>query len=141
MNASYDDIPQIVQLAKAFQVESKTGLPFDDVFFSSMVANFIDLPNCCCFKFEKEGVVRGFIMGQISQYPAANILQANELMWYCQKEFRGLGAVKLFKKYKQWAIDNQAKVIFAGAHAGNASKFYKKNGMNMIDENWGIVLN
>lgn len=139
IHGKYEDIPSIVRLTKEFHKESKQALPFDEVVFSSTVARLISDDNGCVILYKGDGKVQGFIMGWVSQYPAANVLQANEVLWFCSSSYRGRGALKLINQYIQWAKSKNAKVIYAGAFEAKASRVYKRLGFTCIDENWVMV--
>ena len=138
---SHDQIPQIVDLAGEFYQESGRALPFDPVVFSSTVADFIAAEDRCLIVHEVDGEIRGFLLGICSQYPAAALIQAHELLWYAPKRHRGTGAIRMFSEFKLWAVvDRGARIIFAGAFEGMAAKYYQRAGFSKIDENWAMVI-
>ena len=115
-------------------------LPFDPVVFSSTVEHFIISDHCCVIVHKVDDEIRGFLLGVCSQYPAAALVQANELLWYAPKRYRGAGALRMFIEFKSWAVDHGATIIFAGAFEGRAAKYYQRSGFSKIDENWVMVI-
>lgn len=139
IKAIHEDIPSIVNLTREFYEESDSALPFDPVVFSSTVARFINDENCCAMVYKEGENVKGFLLGICSQYPAADLIQANELLWYCSRDSRGKGAMKLIKQYLKWAKNKGASVIYSGAFEKRASIVYKRMGFELVDENWVSV--
>lgn len=138
--ARHSDIPSIVELAKRFNEDAGKVIPFESVCFSVTVANYISSENCCAFVTENDSKVVGCLLGACSPYPAASLIQANELIWYCKKQNRGRGSIKLFNAYTNWAVSKGASLIYAGAYDRKASSFYERKGFSMVDENWVKVI-
>ena len=139
MLATHMDIHAIVNLARKFNEESENALPFDPVLFSCTVADCIMKEDRACFVERDGGRAYAFLLAVLSPYPAAPIMQANELLWYCDPAKRGKGAVRLFNEYLYWAESSGAGVIYCGAFEGMAAKLYERNGFRRIDENWAKV--
>ncbi len=136
MDIQQQDIPRIMVLGKESEKESGGGLPFDPVFASVRLMEFINSDNHCCLKVERGGVIQGFIVGQVSQYPFAQARQAHVVAWYCAKPYRRFGAVRLFKALEAWAKGKGAAFLFSGAHESKVAGFYEKAGMRLLDHNW-----
>ena len=137
---THDIIPRVVALAGEFYRESERALPFDPVIFSTTVADFITNEDCCVIVHDYGSEVRGFLLGICSQYPAAAIVQANELLWYSPKRHRGTGALRMFVEFQSWAVDQGAKIIFSGAFEGRAAKYYQRVGFSKLNEKWVRVI-
>ena len=137
---NHDHIPGIVALASEFYQESGHALPFDPVIFSSTVADFIAGVDRCVIMHEHDGKIRGFLLGICSQYMAATLIQANELLWYSPKRHRGTGALRMFAEFREWAVDQGATIICAGAFEGRATKYYQRAGFSKLNDNWVLVI-
>lgn len=139
MIAEFKDIPKITVLARDFHAECFEGFPFDEAYFSLTISKAITEPSAEMFVHKVDGRVVAFLCGALGQYPAANCIQAQELFWFCHKDHRATGAIRLMKEYISWAKNNNAKVIYAGAVGDKANGVYKRMGFKQVETHWVLI--
>lgn len=139
MIGTLKDIPAITNLAEQFRDECLSIFPFDAVHFSITIARAIKEKEGRIFIHKRNDKVVGFLVGWLSPFPAYPCIQATELFWFCQKEHRSTGAIRLIKEYIKWAKQNNAQIIYAAAVGDRANPVYKKLGFQKIESHWAIV--
>lgn len=138
--ATQRDVPAIVRLTKQFHEECWPTLPFDPIYFSNTAAQIIDADAGIILLHRTGNRITGYLTGWLSPYPAAQMVQANELFWFCEKEHRSTGAIRLLHHYIAWAKANEAKVIYAGAIGNRANGVYAKLGFTQVETHWARVV-
>lgn len=138
--AEHKDIADVVSLTAQFREENWNDLPFDPVFYSAFIFQAITGDQGTVFVFEVDGKVVGFIIGWLSKCLTANLLQAEEVFFYCSKQHRGRGSIKLFKRWMEWANQNGATIFKTASLDSRAEKFYNRMGFRRLESHYIRVI-
>lgn len=123
------ELNSIIPLCEEFSKVAKQNLVAID--FINNLNILMDNGMCSVFIAKNENKIIGVIGGLLSNDLFNNELYSLELFWFVSEEDRGCG-IKLFKKFEEWSIKNNAKkIVFA--HLPNImpdklKSFYKKSG-------------
>lgn len=79
----------------------------------------------------------GMIGGFVFPDPNDGALVATEMFWYVDKQYRGIGGIKLLKKFEKWAVSVKAKrlimVHLADLMSDKLKRFYNKQGFSSTE--------
>jgi N-acetylglutamate synthase-like GNAT family acetyltransferase len=140
--ATYDDIPQIVEMLKAFQIEAGCYSEIEpcDTSLTSSVKTMIDGAESDIVVYQMDGIVAG--MTSIVAYPSwFNFAQktGQEMFWYIRPEYRskfGIAA-KMFRWLEEWAKEHKLRTLSVASTASlnvdRLAEFYKKRGYQPWD--------
>lgn len=99
-------------LIKEAAKESPYAVYLDIDYIETLIQDYSTDPTKCLFVDDY-----GFIAGMLSKghvfYPGITV--ALEIAWYVLPEHRGkMVGGRLYKQFEEWAISNQARIIFVG---------------------------
>jgi GNAT superfamily N-acetyltransferase len=102
--ATFDDLPALVEVARAYHDELHASLPFDpDHVGENFRARTIDTVDGICFcLLDDEVRIAGFLAAATSMHFSAPVKLGVELAWYVLPAQRGRGA-GLIDEYEAWA--------------------------------------
>lgn len=101
--AVFDDLPQLVELARCYHAEAHAGYPFDPEHVAEQFrSRTIDTIDGICLKLERDREIVGFLAATVSTLFMANVRAAIELAWYVRPDARGRGGV-LIDAFEDWA--------------------------------------
>lgn len=98
------DIFRLGDACKAWKEESRAVVNVDVKTATNQIMSWIKDPNYCVLALYKEDeyAFKGFMVGQIHQYPFTNHDVVSEIAWYVLPEYRGNGGL-LMNELKRWA--------------------------------------
>lgn len=110
--ATEEDKLDVILLAKQFLKESKYPFSLDVETLDSNFSNAIDHPNFLILVLEVDKEIVGMLVGATAAPLFSKDLIATELAWFVEKPYRtSRPALKLFKKYEEWAKESGCKFI------------------------------
>lgn len=140
--ANHGDIPQLVDMLKAFQIEAGCYSEIDpcDESLASSVKSLIDGPDSDIVVYEMDGIVAG-MTGIFASPSWFNFAQktGQEMFWYIRPEFRkkfGI-ASRMFNWLEEWAKEHKLRTLSVASTASlnvdGLAEFYKKRGYKPWD--------
>jgi GNAT superfamily N-acetyltransferase len=112
--ATIDDLPEILVLARSFARESGTInlIGFSNEHVNDALENFLVSEDKFLHVYEVDGEIVGVIGGFLFVSIVAPITQAAEVMWYVKPEYRGTKhSAELLASLEKWAKNNGAKIL------------------------------
>ena len=141
--ATIKDIKGIESLGEKFYNEaefSKKGLGLDVSTFGILVTQLLDYPSVLILVVEKDNKIIGTIGGVISPWlldTNQKILQ--ELWWYIDPEYRGIGH-RLIVKFEKEAVKLGANFVLMvtldSKHEDKLITYYNKMGYNHLEHHF-----
>ena len=61
------------------------------------------MPHRLCLVHDVEGTTRGVLMAVAAEHPFGPVRVARETVWFIERAYRGLAAVKMLDDYESWA--------------------------------------
>lgn len=120
--ATFLDIPAVFELCKKAYAESSNHqrlYAWDEEKAISSLKIFILCNGATVLIDEKGGVIRGFLIAELTAPLGGVDIIATDVAFYVLPEHRGsLTAFRLIKKYESWAKKNGAKHIELGVSSG-----------------------
>lgn len=108
--------------------------------FISTWTNLISKKIGTIFGLFRDNTLIGMIGGVAFPDPNDGELVVTEMFWYMDKQYRGVGGIKLFKAFKKWAKAINAKrvimVHLTGLMPKKLEQFYKKQGFSPIETHY-----
>jgi len=134
------EIQRLEDFARAFHAEANIGGEFSPENWRNGIGNLFLSNSLGAFGVFKEGELVGVLVGQVSSNLFANVLTANELMWYILPDCRGsIEAVKLVKVFEDWAASKGASAVIM-AHLKHSPEgiaaFYQKRGYAELETHY-----
>ena len=112
----------MMALARQMHAESRYAhLNYDDAKVFALGNVALTEPSMCIFVAEERGAIVGMLVAFVQEYYFGNDLQSADIMFYVHPDHRGgSSAVKLVKRYEQWALERGVKPdsISIGVSAG-----------------------
>lgn len=124
-DASIDDVPRLVAFGRAMMAESPhfRALPFSAHVLETSLTAIIESSAGLCAVAEHESEVAGVLLAFASPHWAADCIEVSEMALYVDPPARKSGiAFALIERLKQFAHDNGAAIVRAGASAGIADE-------------------
>jgi hypothetical protein len=78
------------------------AFPFEAAFAERLFLVHL-MPRHLCMVHDVEGVPRGVLMAIAAQHPFGPVWLARETVWFIERAYRGLAAVKMLDGYESWA--------------------------------------
>ena len=128
--ATREDIPALLECAKNFHAECPDMYSCDWSRVAEMLSACICSDDRCVFVIDVDGKAVGGIVGMLSLLWTSGELVASELAWFTNKEYRGLGGMKLLRAFEDWAESKDADLILVADIDGvtDLSALYARRG-------------
>ena len=111
----FSDMEGLLELGRQFHEYAelgKWGMGYERVLFADVLVGFMTNENCCLIVADVEGKVVGTIAGMtIPWFMDIRQINAQEMWWYVDPEFRGTVGPELLNWFELWAKKRGAKVI------------------------------
>lgn len=127
-HATYDDIPELIELGRAHVAETVPHLDFYPVTVMEYATIFLNNPDCCLLVYNQDDKPVGYLYGYLAGFlfNKTQKMSAQEL-WYVRPEYRGrMGGVLLIKEYEKWAREKGAAEIHSGVVTEHVSERVSK---------------
>jgi len=128
--ATREDIPALLECAKNFHAECPDMCSYDWSRVEEMLLACIRSDDRCVFVIDVDGKAVGGIVGMLSLLWTSGELAASELAWFTNKEYRGLGGLKLLRAFEDWAESQDVDLILVADLYGvtDLSNLYERRG-------------
>ncbi len=138
--ATEEDIPAILPMLRQLHLESVfRDVPLDETKLSKFLMQCLDRQNHACVLLHESAPLQigGILIGYCEPYWFSPQMGARDLVLYVRPERRGsLIAYRLWSKFKLWATEVGAHVLWMGTASGIAPqlsrKFYLGLGMQEV---------
>lgn len=115
--------------AAGFDTPGGFSFPFDPAYAERLF--FIhQTPRHVCLLLDVEGTAGGVLMASYGEHPFGPVKVARETVWFINRHYRGLGAVRMLDAYEVWARANHCEFIgMAGmGEDPEVGKLYQRRG-------------
>ncbi len=132
--ATVSDIPKLINLGEQMHLESTYAKhPFDPEKCRVLAETLIQSSSGFIWLEEKEGEIIAWMAGGISEQWFSHQLVAFEYgLFVAQSQRGGTTAMRLLRKFKQWAVKNGAHLInlgiTTGVHEDKTGGMYERMG-------------
>jgi hypothetical protein len=86
------------------------SFPFDPAYAERLFIMHM-MPRRICMVHDVDDVPRGVLMAVVHEHPFGPVKIARETMWFIEREYRGLAAVKMLHGYEAWAHSEGCQFI------------------------------
>lgn len=137
-NATLEDMPRILELAREMHLESRFAqYEFSDFRLQHTMTDIINSETGIAIVFEQDGEIIGGIAAYVFAQYFGYTLAAQDLVFFITKEARGGSAyLKIMKEYIKQAKEKGAEDILIGVSAGIKTEkidaLYKRMGFTEI---------
>jgi hypothetical protein len=130
------ELEDALPLARAFHAETGIGGAFCPERFLAT----IQAPNAVVVGYWHNGTLVGLLAGVIAPHFITTDILAQESMWFCVPDHRGLESLKMFKAFEQWAAEKGATAIsmvsLERLSPPSVEKFYLKRGYAKVEAHY-----
>ena len=133
-----DDIPQVIELGRAMHLESQyRGLTFSAVKAAQACEHTIDRDTEVGLVGEEAGELYGMLAAFVAEYEYGHERIAYDRLVYVVPSHRGgTLAVRMIKRYEEWAKSMKAEQIHLGqttdVHPWMVDAFYRRLGYEWV---------
>ena len=121
---------------KEFHEASRASFPFR-ITYANLWFNQISVnKDFLCLVLEREDVVRGMLIAQVTRHPFGPINMANEIAWWVSPDHRTPEALKMISWYEKWAIQKGCKLIGLTSLDSSVASFYKRKGYEPFETHY-----
>lgn len=134
------DVPELARLGALFFAESGYGamMPADPEGLERNLAVFLASPHCHFFMVEVgDRAVGAAAFGLLPAFPAPSTLQATELFWFIEPEYRGRFGPLLLEAIEEAAADLGAGVMsmiaLEAARGATVGRLFERRGYRLVE--------
>ena len=91
------------------------AFPFDPAYAERLFLVHL-MPHRLCLVHDVEGTPRGVLMAVAAEHPFGPVRIARETVWFIERAYRGLAAVKMLDGYESWARGEGCQYHRHGRH-------------------------
>lgn len=132
--ASRSDVDRCVKLIRESHDFAGFDFPFIENYARALFFRHISNDDAVCIVLELKGVVEGLLLAAHSPHPFGAGKIARETLWYISKAGRGGHAIKMLRKYEEWARSHECDIIsMASLVSNDVSKIYERLGYKPLE--------
>lgn len=125
--ACMDDVPQLAVMIAAFRDEVLPGLPLDPATSAATLGALIRSRLGYVAVLDAGGPA-GLLVGAASPSPWAQVLVAEERVWWIARDLRGRHARRMVRDFEAWARGIGARAVGLSSTGKSAGGFYQRLG-------------
>lgn len=130
--ATIEDAPEILNMVLKFAENSNYFQIVSKDKIEELINNILNSTREQAIILLEEG--KGMLAAMIAEFPYGNILQATELAWWVEPEYRNTKVGQsLIEAFEFWADKVGAKIKVMSCLDDTVSKFYEKNGYKLYE--------
>jgi hypothetical protein len=96
--------------AAGFDTPGGFTFAFDPAYAERLFLTHL-MPHHVCLLLDVEGTAGGVLMASYAEHPFGAVRIARETVWFIDRHYRGLGAVRMLDTYELWARANRCAFI------------------------------
>ena len=148
-NATYSDIPALVEFGNQIHAESKfSTLDFDADKVKQTLESIVESKSgthCCFVATSTDEQLIGVLIGCIEEYFFSRSLMAHSILIYVHPKWRGSpAALKFIHAFRNWATNRGALEICIGVASGvtisRTDRFLRRLGFSVTGGNYSMVI-
>lgn len=132
--AKRDDVDRCVELIRESYDFAGFEFPFIENYARALFFRHISNEDAVCIVLELKGQIQGLLLAAYSPHPFGAGKVARETLWYISEAGRGGNAIKMLKKYEEWAKLHECDIVsMASLVSNDVSKIYERLGYKPLE--------